>query len=210
MRVYKFLSSEFAMKDIWERRIKISEISDLNDPFELIPCDLSEPAHFKAVPEMRDELTRNRGLLCFSRSWTNPLLWAHYADKHRGICLGFDLTAGDDIARAVDYVEDRLRWEEPPTEESTLKLLWSKFAGWKYEDEVRAFMTREEEENRRYFIHFDERLKLREIIVGHRCSIERGEISTAMASYPEPVPIIKARLSRTTFNVEENPFGFMN
>jgi hypothetical protein len=210
MRVYKFLSSEFAMKDIRERRIKISEISDLNDPFELIPCDLSEPGHLKAILEMRDELTRNRGLLRFSRAWANPLLWAHYADKHRGICPGFDLNAGDDIARAVDYVEDRLPWEEPPTEDFTLKLLWSKFAGWKYEDEVRAFMTREEEESRRYFIHFGDKLKLQEIIVGHRCCIERGEISAATASYPEPVPIIKARLARATFNVEENPFGFMN
>jgi hypothetical protein len=31
-----------------------------------------------------------------------------------------------------------------------------------------------------------------------------------MASYPEPVPIIKARLSRKAFNVEEHPYGFMN
>jgi hypothetical protein len=210
MRVYKFLTSEFAMKDIWEHQIKISEISDLNDPFELIPCDLSKPAHLKAMLEMRDELTRNRGLLCFSRAWTNPLLWAHYADKHRGMCLGFDLNAGDDMARAVDYVEEPLPWQEPPTEEFTLKLLWTKFAGWRHEDEVRAFMTREEEKNRHYFIHFDDRLKLREIIVGHRCCIERGEISAAMASYSEPVPIIKARLSRTSFNVEENLIGFMN
>jgi hypothetical protein len=43
MRVYKFLTSEYAIKDIWERKLKISEISDLNDPFELIPCDLSDP-----------------------------------------------------------------------------------------------------------------------------------------------------------------------
>ena len=91
MRVYKFLNSHFAMKDIWERRIKISEISDLNDPFELIPCDLSDPRHLHAVLATRDEMTRNRGLLHFSRSWANPLLWAHYGDKHRGMCLGFDL-----------------------------------------------------------------------------------------------------------------------
>jgi hypothetical protein len=116
---------------------------------------------------MRDQLTRNRGLWCFSRSWTNSLLCANYADKHRGICLGFDLSVADGTAREVDYVEERLPWQEPPTEEFTLKLLWTKFAGWRYEDEVRAFMTREEPENQRYFIHFDDRLKLREIIVGH-------------------------------------------
>ena len=120
MRVYKFLTSEFAMKDIWERRLKIFEISDLNDPFELIPCDLSDPRHLYAALAMRDQATRNLGLLCFSRSWTNPLLWAHYADKHRGICLGFDLNVADDIGRAVDYVDERLPWQEPPTEQFAL------------------------------------------------------------------------------------------
>jgi len=120
MRVYKFLTSEFAMNDIRERRIKISEISDLNDPFELIPCDLSDPKHLYAVLAMRDEMTRNRGLLCFSRSWTNPLLWAHYSDKHRGMCLGLDVP--DDVAGVVNYVEERLPWEEP-TQEFMTKLL---------------------------------------------------------------------------------------
>jgi hypothetical protein len=114
MRVYKFLTSEFAMKDIWEQRIKMSEISDLNDPFELIPCDLSDPKHLYAVLAMRDEMTRNRGLLCFSHAWTNPLLWAHYADKHRGMCLGFDMS--DDVARTVDYVGERLPWQQPTLE----------------------------------------------------------------------------------------------
>jgi len=31
-----------------------------------------------------------------------------------------------------------------------------------------------------------------------------------MAPYAETVPIIKARLSRTSFTVEKNPFGFMS
>lgn len=207
MRVYKFLSSEFAMKDIWERRLKISEISDLNDPFELIPCDLSEPKHLYAVLAMRDEMTRNRGLLCFSGAWTNPLLWAHYSDKHRGMCLGLDVP--DDVVHVVDYVEERVPWEQP-TQAFMEKLLWTKFEPWRYESEVRAFVTREEQEGGRYFCHFGDELKLREIIVGHRCCVERGEISAAMASYPEPVPIIKARLSRTSFKVEENPYGFMS
>jgi hypothetical protein len=156
---------------------------------------------------MRDEMTRNRGLLCFSRSWTNPLLWAHYSDKHRGMCLGLDVP--DDVVRVVDYVEERLPWEQP-TQEFMTKLLWTKFAPWSYEAEIRAFVTREEQEDGRYFFHFGDKLKLREVIVGHRCCIERGDISAAMAAYLEPIPIIKARLARTSFKVEENPFGFMS
>src|SRR5882672_9871173 len=202
MRVYKFLTSEFAIKDIWERRMKISEINELNDPFELIPCDLSDPEHLRAVLGMRDQMARNRGLLCFSASWTNPLLWAHYSDKHRGICLGFDL-APDGVARGIDYVEKRIPWETP-TQQFMLKLLWTKYDAWKYEDEIRAFMTREEAEDRRFFVHFSDSLRLSEVIVGHRCGVERGEISAAMASYPGPVPIKKARLSRSSFLVEED------
>jgi hypothetical protein len=208
MRVYKFLTSDFAMKDILKQRLKISEISDLNDPFELIPCDLSDPRHLHAVLATRDEMTRNRGLLCFSRSWTNPLLWAHYSDKHRGMCLGFDIPESD-VVRRVDYVENRLPWEQP-TQGFMTKLLWTKFKPWSYEDEVRAFVTREEQEDGHYFFNFEDNLKLKEVIVGHRCHVERGAISAAMAVYPEAVPIIKARLSGTLFNVEENPFGFMN
>jgi hypothetical protein len=34
MRVYKFLSAKFGLKVVEECRIKISELNDLNDPFE--------------------------------------------------------------------------------------------------------------------------------------------------------------------------------
>ena len=87
MRVYKFLTTEFAMKDIWERRMKISEISDLNDPFELIPCDLSDPEHLYALLATRDLMTRTRGLLCFSRSWMNPSCGHTIATSIEGCAL---------------------------------------------------------------------------------------------------------------------------
>ena len=28
-------------------------------------------------------------MLCLSKTYKNPLLWGHYADKGKGICLGF-------------------------------------------------------------------------------------------------------------------------
>lgn len=35
MRVYKFLSTEYALWDVINRRLKISELRDMNDPLEL-------------------------------------------------------------------------------------------------------------------------------------------------------------------------------
>jgi hypothetical protein len=32
----------------------------------------------------------SRGVLSFSATWKSVLMWSHYADEHRGICLEFD------------------------------------------------------------------------------------------------------------------------
>lgn len=36
MKIYHYLSSEFALKNLENRRIKISRLDELNDPFELV------------------------------------------------------------------------------------------------------------------------------------------------------------------------------
>jgi hypothetical protein len=41
-------------------------------------------------------------MLCFSRTSSNILMWSHYGDNHKGICLGFDVP--DEFARDVRYV----------------------------------------------------------------------------------------------------------
>jgi len=43
MRAYKFLSAHFGLKSLYEKRLTISTIDDLNDPFELLPYNLSDP-----------------------------------------------------------------------------------------------------------------------------------------------------------------------
>ena len=43
MRVYKFLSAKFALENIEKRRLKTSEFTDMNDPYELSGGDLGFP-----------------------------------------------------------------------------------------------------------------------------------------------------------------------
>src|SRR5690606_10306833 len=42
---------------------------------------------------IEEELLRDyeRGVCCFSASFSSPLLWSHYSDQHRGLCIGYDL-----------------------------------------------------------------------------------------------------------------------
>jgi len=205
MRLYKFLSSEHALQDIRRRRVKISEIHDLNDPFELLSCDLSDPNVRLVILKFRENLAGNRGLLCFSGAWANPVLWAHYSDKHRGMCLGFDVP--DDVTQRIGYASERIPWRKPD-EDFMSHILYTKFAGWAYEGEVRVYTERTEEDNGLYFADFNEKLKLKEVIAGHRCCVERSEILAALTSYAEFVEVRKARLSSTTFEVIEDANGF--
>jgi hypothetical protein len=100
MRVYKFLCKKFALDNLTKRRIKISEYSDMNDPFELRGVALSDPK----LQSQLTHLIRSSGALCFSRNWRNPVLWSHYGDKHKGICLGLDIGAAVEVQEAC-YVE---------------------------------------------------------------------------------------------------------
>lgn len=174
VRVYKFLEEKWALESIREHRIKISEIHDLNDPYELLAYDLSDADRRRALLRARDQINK-RGVLCFSRRWSSPLLWAHYADKHRGICLGFDVPRSPEHLIEVDYVEARLPFPERLDEQVALQWLRTKFVDWKYEDEVRVFASRDQHEGGNYFASFDKNgVTLREVITGHRCPIERG------------------------------------
>ena len=57
----------------------------------------------------RDELVKNARVFCLSASEVQPLLWSHYADSHRGVCLHFKAAPGSlfGLARAVDYRAER-------------------------------------------------------------------------------------------------------
>src|SRR5260221_10202037 len=117
MRVYKFLSCKYGLEAIREKRLKLSELHSLNDPFDFIPFDLSDPELRKSVLDSKYEIGKDYGILCFSRSWHNPVLWAHYAESHKGICLGFDISK--DLPEAVIYVDK-------PTQLRSAVVQWEK------------------------------------------------------------------------------------
>lgn len=55
------------------------------------------------LPMRRTEKTLDQvGVLCLASRWNNSLMWSHYGDHHRGICVGFN--SKTDIFRTVDKV----------------------------------------------------------------------------------------------------------
>ena len=106
MRVYHFINTQYGLQVLLERRLKIARVHELNDPFEFMGIDVSEDTLREAMESVKDQYNETWGILCFSNRWDSPVQWAHYADGHRGLCLGFDIP--DEHLTKVTYVDKRL------------------------------------------------------------------------------------------------------
>lgn len=48
------------------------------------------------------------GVLSLAQNWNCPLMWSHYGDQHKGICLGFDTSQGSGVTlKKVNYEGQR-------------------------------------------------------------------------------------------------------
>lgn len=208
MRVYHFLNEQFGVDDLLKRRLKVATLNDLNDPFELFAVSLTNVTVRRAFQKMKEELSRTRGLLCFSRDWHNSVQWSHYADRHRGLCLGFDVP--DESVGPVTYSGkriaariDQLTVPRLLDQTTAVSLLFTKFSHWSYEDEMRAFVTLEDRdpETGLYFAEFSDRLRLREVIVGAASKLTRADIHNALGEIAPTVAAWKARLAFSSFSI---------
>ncbi|MDX1915959.1 MAG: DUF2971 domain-containing protein [Methylophilus sp.] len=221
MRLYHFLNAKYALDDIKKKRIKISLIPDLNDPFELWTINLPNPEHRRLWKSTVEELSKSFGVICLSRKWNNPLLWSHYADKHFGICLGFDVN--DQLIKEINYRKSKLPvcldLKKPKgglNQEQMQEILYTKFSDWGYEDEVRVVVklstpeiNSEDPSKSLYFSDFSSQFNLKEVIVGVRSDVSKVQIENALqdAKYSN-VQILKARLAFKSFRVVPNLSGF--
>jgi hypothetical protein len=206
MRVYHFLDRKFGLDDIRRRRLKIATLNDLNDPFEMLSMTLRDPELRQAFRATKAQMSERMGLLCFSRSWRNPVQWGHYAERHHGLCLGFDIPEG--AVTTVTYSRKRLPVDRallkgPDAEAFVRTVISTKFSHWRYEDEVRLFVSLEDRDVKTglWFRHFDADLALREVIVGAACDVTRRELADALGELNASIKQRKARLSFQRFAV---------
>jgi hypothetical protein len=81
------------------------------------------------------------GVYCVSERNDDILMWSHYADNHRGVCLEFNGGAAEMIdAQRVIYAEDRPaidQFRDTTVQEKMEKALLTKSSHWSYEKEWR-------------------------------------------------------------------------
>jgi hypothetical protein len=217
-RLYHFTSTKHAFDDIRNRRLKIAQLEDLNDPFEFQAVNLCDPVHaqaFYGIPKAGSigflaEIARRFGVLCFSEDKSDLLQWAHYADHHRGICLGFDVESEGKFG-PVEYVSERLPWPEQLDQNFMWELLRTKSVDWKYEKEWRVFTQMKEGISDKctgrvlYFADFGAELILREVILGAANKSDATDVPDAIKGYPETVDVQRMHLTCDTFKLECRP-----
>ena len=218
-RLHHFTLTKYALEAVKNGRLKAAELDKANDPYELLPFRRDDFSTEMSL-DFQSLYAKEIKFVCFSETDREPSLWGHYADKCRGICLGFDIEPNfmQKMFYKIKYIQDRLDIEKPViselTKEDTNKgyhdIRLYKSHHWQHENEWRMYISKDSEELLKldattslYFLNFNfnygfgivQILKLREILIGFRCEEENIEsrfqsLINDDNKYPNPKPAI--------------------
>ncbi len=218
MLLYRYLSLEHAIQCLEERRLKVGRLNELNDPFDCFPRVVNLPSEAKGfdlgfADGMLNSWSEKFGLVCYSGTVNDPVLWSHYSSGHRGIALGFEVPTSDILVK-VTYSDKRPTLDfhsfniSTPNEavhfaKSVMTQIFSvKASSWSYEEEYRQFFLLEScvAAKGMYFIDLP---MLKRIIIGARCTMAKSyfEHFVQRSGY-EGVSVLKAGRSATSYKIE--------
>lgn len=170
-RAYSAASLELLIKkELW-----LADPNDFNDPFDcsadyesavneaINEFDLAEINQVEVLKEFREKIEKVR-VCCFCNTKKNQLMWSHYADEHKGFCIGFDkdkllikkrenFLSGNVVYKSISPYEDTIenfRVFDGLGGDGLNKLiinsilqstLNTKYTNWQYEKEFRVMST---------------------------------------------------------------------
>jgi hypothetical protein len=201
MLVYHFVNAEYGLQNIMKRRLKVATIMELNDPFEFLGVTLADRDFRRALRRTKEKMSEIAGLLCFSATWQNPVQWGHYADKYKGLCLGFE--AADELLARVVYISERFPVPAVLDQDFMKRIITTKFSHWSYEQEYRMWVKLDEKTDGLYFRQFSEELKLVSVMVGDQSPVTRAELTDALGDEYKDVKRFKTRPAFRRFEVTQ-------
>lgn len=107
-------------------------------------------ADWNATYVPRVDLLQGVYVLCLAQRWDNHLMWAHYADMHRGFAIHYrpellsalealpDFVMRGDVTYSESVAE--LRWCAAPPHEIAGPVMFTKSPDWRYEAEHRVVL----------------------------------------------------------------------
>lgn len=208
MLLYYYTSQQYGIQSLNDTRLKIARFTELNDPFDWIGIATNTLQQRRELRKLKQKFDLTNGLLCMSTSWDVPLLWSHYADKHKGMCMGFEVDEEDWVE--VDYVDERPTLQTYNRQSITSlrlsdinNLMKTKGRDWEYEAEFRKFIKLGEPDLRTglYFHPFSDEMKLVSVHVGERSTVPRAWMKALIESIDDRIEIHKVRSAHRTYKI---------
>jgi len=209
--LYKYLPPERV--DVIEScRVRFTQLLSLNDPFE--HCLLIGKHEYALSEKESSDVTK---FVSLSRNNSNLLMWSHYADSHKGFCIGF--TKNDNYfkhALSVRYRRFRSSLNGVDLNITnavnvTKQIALEKAIDWAYEEEERLFIDDVKLDalkfgtdvwGRDILLNSFPRQSISAIYLGLRASPELElAIAQSVMQHELNIPIFKARRSPSEFGL---------
>jgi hypothetical protein len=216
--LYRYLSADAALKTIESRSFRIGRLQDFNDPFEwrmgitgIIPEGeiVANACMDSFIRDVHDWM----GILCFSDTASDPVLWSQYADKHRGVAFEVNYIVDPERLVRMDYTNRRPVFDanllhDPAGVDGHVRplldqLLRQKSNGWSYEREYRVFLDLKECDisGGNYFRRIPDHFLTR-VILGYKCPLEELYVSKALhAKGLVETKVVRAKICLETYSI---------
>ena len=137
--------------------------------------------------KFKKKMSEYVGVCCMSKIATSNLMWAHYANSHKGICIGFSFDVSEIVLinnKAIDYLNVKVHL---PSHFITLsdkdrypyyeEISFSKGDEWSYEREHRLLANledckKEERGSEIYYYQDIDKTDVKCVILGIQCDLE--------------------------------------
>jgi Protein of unknown function (DUF2971) len=204
---YRSLSGEKSRdrtrKEIVDTEVYFPCCKQFNDPFD---CRLNVRGDFSADDRRQmDTATESAGILCLSECNDSLLMWSHYADVHRGVCIEYSTSKDRLFGCSVDRVSyasvyPKMSLADTPDLGWVRKYLSTKSDHWEYEKEWRIFYHS-------IGVNFAPPEELSAVILGCMMSSQdRDAVCEWVASRSMPTRLYEARRDDGAFRIQIVPF----
>ena len=202
-RLYKYRSLSGSSRDrtikaISENEIYFANRHQFNDPLD---CKLKIHGLSTQDQAKIDSTLDATGIFCLSEVNDNPLMWSHYADSHKGVCIEYS-TSGDDLfgheLTPVRYAKSYPTLSTSDNADAVYcrNYLSTKSDHWEHESEWRIFFDQLGVQ----WLKQPEELSA--VILGCKISSEdTGEIFQAVNFRSVQTPVYQASLDDSSFRL---------
>ena len=229
--IFRFLDCDAALKTLEAGKFRVGLLSKFNDPFEwkLGFCGITTPQEQAIADKYNGDhqswIENWMGVMCFSDTASDPVLWSIYAEKHRGVAFEVQYIWN---SKAEHLFKMKYSNERPVLNFSQLRVLrkncskaegdaylkglldrlrYQKSPGFSFEREYRLSIDlRDKKRCQLKDGNYDWQLpdnSLKRVILGFRCPLEESKVRRLldMKGFVE-TKVIRAQMCSETYSIK--------